>query len=61
MPIDEFSYRTAAEETWRIFRIMAEFVEAIDILSRVGPAVSVFGSARTQPHEHFYKQARRIG
>ncbi len=35
-----------AEETWRVFRIMAEFVEGFDELSRVGPAVSIFGSAR---------------
>ncbi|MFC1594358.1 TIGR00730 family Rossman fold protein [Candidatus Omnitrophota bacterium] len=45
------------EETWRIFRIMAEFVESIEVLSEVGPAVSVFGSARTKPTEKFYKMA----
>ena len=37
MPSGEFSYRTAVEETWRIFRIMAEFVEGTDVLSRIGP------------------------
>jgi uncharacterized protein (TIGR00730 family) len=56
MPTGEFSYRTAAEETWRIFRIMAEFVEAIDVLSRIGPAVSIFGSARTHPDNPYYQQ-----
>ena len=53
----EFSYRTAAEETWRIFRIMAEFVEAIEVMSTIGPAVSVFGSARTRPDDPYYRQA----
>lgn len=43
-----------SEEPWRIFRIMAEFVEGFDELSTVGPAVSIFGSARTEPgHEHY--------
>lgn len=43
-----------SEEPWRIFRIMAEFVEGFDELSTVGPAVSIFGSARTKPgHEHY--------
>ncbi|MFC1709086.1 TIGR00730 family Rossman fold protein [Candidatus Omnitrophota bacterium] len=45
------------EETWRIFRIMAEFVESIEVLSNVGPAVSVFGSARTKPSNKYYKLA----
>ena len=61
MPSDEFSYRTAAEETWRIFRIMAEFVEGIDVLSRVGPAVSIFGSARARPEDRYYQQAVQLG
>jgi uncharacterized protein (TIGR00730 family) len=53
----EFSYRTAAEETWRIFRIISEFVEGIEEMSHVGPAVSIFGSARTPPDHQYYKQA----
>jgi uncharacterized protein (TIGR00730 family) len=61
MAAGEFSYRTAAEETWRIFRIMAEFVEGIDVLSQLGPAVSVFGSARTQPENPYYQQAVELG
>jgi uncharacterized protein (TIGR00730 family) len=47
-----------AEETWRIFRIMAEFVEGFEELSKVGPAVSLFGSARTEPGSKYYNMAR---
>jgi uncharacterized protein (TIGR00730 family) len=57
----EFSYQTAAEETWRIFRIMAEFVEGIEVMSHLGPAVSIFGSARTQPGEKYYELAAECG
>ena len=60
MPNGEFSYRTAAEETWRIFRIMAEFVDGIDVLSRLGPAVTIFGSARTPPASPYYQQASEL-
>jgi len=45
------------EESWRIFRIMAEFVEAIETLSRVKHAVSIFGSARTAPDDPYYQKA----
>src|SRR6476469_9820335 len=42
------------EDTWRIFRIMAEFVEGFEVMGPVGRAVSIFGSARTRPdHPHF--------
>ena len=44
------------EESWRIFRIMAEFVEAIETLSKVKHAVSIFGSARTQPDDPYYQK-----
>jgi uncharacterized protein (TIGR00730 family) len=47
----------SSEETWRIFRIMAEFVEGFEELASVGPAVSIFGSARTSPEHPHYKMA----
>lgn len=50
-----------SEETWRIFRIMAEFVDGFHLMSRVGPAVSVYGSARTQPETPEYQQAVDLG
>ena len=43
------------EDPWRIFRIMAEFVDSFETLSQVGPAVTIFGSARTKPSDHYYK------
>ena len=46
-----------ARESWRIFRIMAEFVEGFEVMSAVGRAVSLFGSARTKPHDPMYKAA----
>ena len=49
------------KDLWRMFRIMAEFTEGFEELASVGPAVSVFGSARTPPgHEH-YKLAIETG
>lgn len=52
---------STAEETWRIFRIMAEFVEGFDVMSRVGRAVAVFGSARTPPGNRYYAMAENLG
>jgi uncharacterized protein (TIGR00730 family) len=43
------------EDPWRIFRIMAEFVDSFETLSQVGPGVTVFGSARTLPTNPYYK------
>jgi uncharacterized protein (TIGR00730 family) len=48
------------EESWRIFRIMAEFVDAIETLSRVRRAVSIFGSARTAPDDPYYLKAELL-
>src|ERR1700683_4236870 len=46
---------------WRVLRIQAEFVEGFGLLSELGPAVSVFGSARTPPGSLDYNRAQRIG
>ena len=48
-----------SEEPWRIFRIMAEFVEGFEELASVGPAVSIFGSARTREGHRYYELARQ--
>ncbi len=44
-------------ESWRIFRIMAEFIDGFEVLSKIPPAVSIFGSARTHPSDSDYKKA----
>jgi len=49
------------EESWRIFRIMAEFVDSFEVMSRQGPLVSIFGSARTNPDNPYYKSAQELG
>ena|SRR5437879_2772077 len=45
------------EDPWRIFRIMAEFVESFEVLSQVGPGVTIFGSARMSSDDPFYYKA----
>ncbi len=49
------------EDPWRVFRIMSEFVEGFETMSRIGPAVSVFGSARTPRSHPDYVKARKLG
>jgi len=49
------------EDTWRVLRILSEFVEGFEALAGVGPAVAVFGSARTQPGSPAYELSREIG
>lgn len=46
---------------WRIFRIMAEFIEGFEFLSKLKGEVSVFGSARAMPDDPFYKAAQELG
>ena len=50
-------FGVATEETWRVFRIMAEFVEGFEELATIGPAVSFFGSARIKSDNKYYKLA----
>jgi uncharacterized protein (TIGR00730 family) len=49
------------KDGWRIFRIMAEFVEGFETMAKVGKAVSIFGSARTKPGDEYYKAAEATG
>ena len=46
------------KDSWRVFRIMGEFVEGFDTLATLGPAVSIFGSARVKPDNPSYDAAR---
>ena len=54
--LDDHATRRA-EDPWRVFKIMSEFVESFDTLSRLGPAVTIFGSARTNASDPYYKAA----
>jgi uncharacterized protein (TIGR00730 family) len=54
--IDDFKL----SESWRIFKILGEFVDGIENLHDLGPAVSIFGSARTLPKDPVYQTAREI-
>ena len=47
------------QESWRIFRIMAEFVEGFEVLSRIPPAVPIFGSTRTRRSDDDYQKAEQ--
>ncbi len=48
------------EDTWRVFRIMAEFVEGFDRLSKLGPCVTIFGSARIERNTAYYRIAKEV-
>jgi uncharacterized protein (TIGR00730 family) len=48
------------ENSWTIFKVMAELVDGFESLNRIGPCVSVFGSARTQPGDAYYQLATQI-
>src|SRR6056297_1646486 len=47
-------------DTWSIFRILAEFVQGFEKLAKIGPCVSIFGSARTRPENNYFKLAEEI-
>lgn len=47
-------------DIWRIFKIMSEFVDGFDLLSRAAPAVSIFGSARMKPGSPYYELTRKV-
>ncbi|WP_340198518.1 TIGR00730 family Rossman fold protein [Ascidiimonas sp. W6] len=47
-------------DSWAIFKIMGEFVNGFEKMSRIGPCVSIFGSARTKPDHKYYKLAESV-
>lgn len=49
-----------SSDAWVIFKVMAEFVDGFEKLAKIGPCVSVFGSARTKPNEIYYQMAEDI-
>lgn len=62
---DKFSHKNwseiKSENSWAIFKIMAEFVEGYERMARVGPCVTIFGSARTKEENPYYSVAEEIG
>ncbi|OQY08006.1 MAG: Rossman fold protein, TIGR00730 family [Desulfobacteraceae bacterium 4572_123] len=54
--IDDFKLN----ESWRLFKIMGEFVDGVESLHDLGPAVSIFGSARIAPNTSCYKKTEKI-
>lgn len=49
-----------SSDSWQIFKVMSEFVAGFEKMSRIGPCVSIFGSARTQPEHAYYQLAEEI-
>ena len=54
-------YGLNAEEPWRVFRIMSEFVDSFEVMAKHKRLVSVFGSARTKPDDPVYQDCVRLG
>jgi uncharacterized protein (TIGR00730 family) len=50
----------AKSDTWRVFRIMAELVEGFEALNNIGPAVTIFGSARLKPGSPYYNKCLKV-
>ena len=50
----------SAQSSWRMFKIMAEFVDGFETMDKIGPCVSIYGSARTKPDHKFYKLSEQI-
>jgi uncharacterized protein (TIGR00730 family) len=48
------------ENTWEIFKVIAELVEGFEKMAKIGPCVTIFGSARTKPDNKYYKMAEEI-
>jgi uncharacterized protein (TIGR00730 family) len=53
-------YAASQEDTWRLFRIMSEFVEGFETLSSIGPCITIFGSARIKKKHKYYKMAVEV-
>ena len=56
-PIDD---KSLSRESWKIFQIMAEFIEGFERLSQIKPSVSIFGSARTAPGHPYYRMGEEV-
>src|SRR5690606_25270784 len=61
---ESFQQKTWSEiksnDSWAIFKIMSEFVNGYESMARIGPSISIFGSARTTPDDKYYQLAEEI-
>ncbi len=60
MPKKEWTGGVKAENSWTMFKVISEFVEGFETMYKIGPCVSIFGSARTKPDHPNYKLAAQI-
>jgi len=51
---------TKTNDSWAVFKVMSEMVEGFEKMSKIGPCVTIFGSARTKPNTHYYQMAEEI-
>lgn len=51
---------TVTKDSWMVFKVMAEFVDGYEKMAKIGPCVSIFGSARLRPGDHYYEMATEI-
>jgi uncharacterized protein (TIGR00730 family) len=52
--------KLSGENSWTMFKVVAEFVEGFERMNKIGPCISIFGSARTKPEEKYYKMAVQL-
>lgn len=57
----KFNKPDKSTDTWQVLRIQSEFVKGFDMFNKLGPCVSVFGSARTPGNDKWYKEAQKFG
>ncbi|MEM6379592.1 MAG: TIGR00730 family Rossman fold protein, partial [Bacteroidota bacterium] len=53
----EWTERNISESAWTMFKVISEFVEGFETMHKIGPCVSIFGSARTKPDHPYYLKA----
>ena len=55
--LSDFEEKLFRTDSWRVFRIISEFVDGFETLTEIGPSVSIFGSARLEPATPYYNMA----
>lgn len=60
MKNQKWKYNQKAEDAWQVLRIQSEFIKGFDELSELTPCISVFGSARTDKDDKYYKEATKL-